>query len=162
MNRALGRISLIVLAGALASGCDSLAYMGYLLAPSGGTKKVPAEFEGLSGRTVAVVIYADQGVLFEYPYARLSLSLKIGAELKDKVKKVAVVDPRRVIKYQDENFRWDAMAKNQLGRELNADCVLFVVLEKYTTREPGSVKRCRVVTSSTQPCGGLRGSTCHA
>jgi len=109
------------------------------MAPSQKPIKVPSEFEGLAGHRVAVVIYADQQVQYEYPYARLNLSSAILGELTQRVKDVTVIDPRRVIRYQIENVHWDTLDKTQLGKDFGADYVLFVVLESYTMREPGSV-----------------------
>ncbi len=122
-------------------GCDSgtLGYMFYLVAPPEKKVKVPAEFDALGGRSVAIVIYVDQGVQYEYPYARLTLSTALAAELKEHVKNVTVVDPRRVITYQVENVYWDTLDKTRLGRDLGADFVLHVVLDEYTMREPGSI-----------------------
>ena len=121
------------------AGCDALGYMFYLGAPLEKKVKVPAEFNALGGRSVAIVVYVDQAVQYEYPYARLTLSTALGAELKTHVENVTVVDPRRVITYQVENIYWDTLDKTRLGRDLGADFVLHVVLDEYTMREPGSI-----------------------
>ncbi len=134
-RKRLSWILLLLLAGSL-GGCH---YIMYVLAPPMPPKKVPAEFKGLTGKRVAIVVYTDQNVQYEYPYARVDLSSVLAVELKKHVKKVTVVPPRRVVQYQDENIHWDSLDKTQLGRELGADSVLFVALDEYTMREPGSV-----------------------
>ncbi|MHC4294947.1 MAG: hypothetical protein ACYSTL_05120 [Planctomycetota bacterium] len=123
----------------LLGGCDALGYMLYQIAPPEKMQKVPAEFDGLAGRSMAIVIYIDQGVQYEYPYARLGLSSVLAAELKNHIENLTVVDPRRVIAYQAENIRWDMRDKTELGRDLGADYVLLVALDEYTMRERGSV-----------------------
>jgi len=125
---------------ALASaGCEQTGYLLYLFAPEGPTKSVEAEFSGLENRRVAVVIYADPRVQYEYPFARLTVATAVGEELRKRVKGVSPVDPARAIKYQDQNAYWESMGKTELAKALGVDHVLLVALVEYTTREPGSV-----------------------
>ena len=144
---AAGWLSLLL----MSAGCDALGYLGYLFAPPSRPIKVQAEYSGLANRTTAIVIFADQSVQYEYPYARVGLSMALSAELKKHVKGITVVDPQRVIKYQDENVRWDSQDKSRLGRALDADMVLYVVLREYQMREPGSINlfRGRITAQAT-------------
>lgn len=142
MNGRMKTLAAMMLAAdllATAGGCNVLGYFGYLVAPAVQTKSVPAEYTGLAGKTVAVVIYADQQVQYEYPYSRLGLTSMLNAELKKHVKDAKVVDPRRIIKHQDENAHWDAGDKAALGKAFGADAVLYVIIDHYAMREPGSV-----------------------
>lgn len=131
-------IVLLLLAGTL-SGCDAAGYLLYVFAPNKRTQTVEAEFGGLAGRSVAIVIYADAAVQYEYPWVRHELAATIASQLKQHVKGVEVVDPLRVIAYQDENIDWNALGKTELGRTLGADHVLSVVLIEYSTRDRGSL-----------------------
>jgi len=116
--------------------------MLHLFAPPRRAMK-EAEFDKLAGHSVVIVVYTDQNVRYEYPYSRLSLSMAVMAELKKRVKNVTVIDPRRVVKYQDENIRWDSMDKTRLGRLFGADFVLYLGVDRYTMREPGSINLLR-------------------
>ena len=139
MGQASTALGLLLICSMQLGGCDLAGYMLYLGAPGDKTEKVPAEYKGLVGKTVAIVIFTDQEVQYEYPYARLNLSAALQAELKNHIKKVSVIDPRRVIKYQDENINWETLEKTKLGQVFGADAVLYVVLDEYRMREPGSV-----------------------
>ena len=131
-----GVVVLIALLGIALNGCHYMAYQFAGLMPP---EKIQAEYDDLQGRTVAIAIYADQAVQYEYPLARLELALVIAAELKNRIKKLSVVEPRRVVQYQDENVHWDTLDKTHLARTFGADVLLLVVLDEFTTREPGSV-----------------------
>jgi hypothetical protein len=122
-----------------AEGCREIGYLGYLVAPEPPAKKVPAEFTGLDHSRVAIVIFTDERVQYEYPYARLTLGSVIRAEMNDRLKGVTVTDPTKVCKYQDEHVHWQEMAKSELAQALGVDYVLDVTLVEYTTREHGSV-----------------------
>jgi hypothetical protein len=135
--RGSGALAMAALLACALAGCDSTKYALYLMAPEDKGKTVEAEYKGLEKKTVAVIIYADQSVMYEYPYARLGLSMRINSELKKRVDKVTVIDPVRVIKYQDQNIRWDTEDKARLAKALGADRLLYVALEEYRLRDAG-------------------------
>jgi hypothetical protein len=120
-------------------GCSGMRYLGYLAAPEPGSKKVPAEFTGLEGRRVAIVIFADQRVQYENPQARLTLGSVVRAKMNEHLKNVSVVDPAKVVRYQDENAHWETLDKAELAKQFGADFVLYITLVEYSTREIGSI-----------------------
>ena len=129
----------LVLLATMLGGCKQFGHFVYLWAGEEHTKEVEPEFTDLAHSTVAVVIYADEQVQYEYPEATLSLSTAIASELNKNVELVQVVDPLDVRAYQHENLSWRGMDKSDLGRKFGADYVLFVALREYGTREPGSL-----------------------
>jgi hypothetical protein len=114
-----------------------MKYMAYLLFGSQG-QEVKAEFDGLSGKTVAVVVYTDQRTQYEYPDLNLTLSSAICGRLKDNVKKIKLIPATRVVHYQDQNIYWPEMDKTELGKALGADYVIYLPLEEFATRVPDS------------------------
>ena len=146
------RLLIAAMAGACAAGgCSGLRFLGYVVAPDGPTKTVQAEFDGLPGSRLAVVIYTDESIDCDYPGTRLEVSLVLAEELRRKIPKVHVVEPRSIIKYQDTNIYWDAMDKTGLGKLFDARYVLLVSLMEFSTREPGSMNlyRGRVVAEAS-------------
>lgn len=129
----------LVLAAGLAGGCDALRQGFYVLWPGAREKTVEAEFKDLPGKTVAVLVFADKAVGYEYPQVRINLSAAIADQLRRNVKNVQVIDPRRTVKYQDENLYWEEMDKTDLGKAFGADYLLYVSLVEFSTREPGSL-----------------------
>ncbi len=138
-------IIILLLLATTAGGCR---YMLYLFAPGAQDKKVEAEFDGFKGSSVAVVIYADVNIQYEYPTAQMELSMLIADQLRKHVENVQVVDPRKVIRYQQENIYWETMSKNRLGEIFDAEYILFVSLMQFTTREPGSINLSRGIISA--------------
>jgi hypothetical protein len=132
------RIGILAALACGAGGCQQGRYLTYLLF-GGDTQDVKAEFNGLSDKTVAVIVFAEKSVQFEYSDVQLSVSARVTGELVKNVKKIKAVDPRRILKYQDENVYWDEKDKTELGKLFGADYVLFIALVEYSTREPGSV-----------------------
>lgn len=144
-------IILLLLLAVSFSGCKPTGYLLYLIAPGSRMTTVDAEFEGLAGNSVAVVVFADPAILCDYPMVRLDLSTVLAAELKKHLKGVTVIDPRRVLKFQDANLYWDAIPKSQLAEQLGAKYMLFISLVEYSSREPGSTNlfRGRIVAETS-------------
>ena len=122
-----------------AGGCGPLRYAGYLAAPELPSKTVPAEFPGLDGHRVAIVIFADERVQYEYPRARLTLPSAIRAEMNAHLKSASVTDPAKVWQYQNDHVNWETLEKSELAKQFSVDYILYVALVEYTTREVGSV-----------------------
>ncbi len=129
----------LLAAVATSGGCSTqmAKYMAYVIA-GGREQDVKAEFDGLSGKTVAVVVYTDLRTQYEYPDLNLTLSSAISGRLKDNVKKITLIPPSRIVRYQDENIYWPEMDKTELGKALGADFIIYVPLEEFATRVPDS------------------------
>ncbi len=125
-------------AGSLA-GCGLARWLTWVVAGGSDTETVEAQFDRLSGSTVAVVVHADHKIRYEYPYAQLELSSVVAEEMRNNIKKITVVDPRKIVRYQAQNVNWNEMQRTKLGKVFNADFVLFITLMEFTTREPGSM-----------------------
>lgn len=121
----------------LTAGCRGARWFMYVLMPWTGEKSVAAEFTGLKNHSVAVVIYADEGTQYQYPYVQLNLGALIANELVNKVKGVTTTDPLNVISYQRQNVRWDEMDRTAIGKALGAQYVLCVTLVEFATVEKG-------------------------
>lgn len=135
------------------SGCGGLRFLAYLFAPSAPRKTVRAEFAGLKGRCVAVVVYADESTRAEYPYpdVRLSVGQQIEARLNEHVKGLTVIDSQRVVRYQNQDPDWPSRERTHLGKVFNADYVLLVSLVRYGMRDPGMLDsyRGRIVAEAS-------------
>jgi len=110
-----------------------------VLNPTPSTETREAEFGGLAGKKVAVVVYADEVIRYDYPAAPLDVSYALAAEMRKRLSGTSLVAPERVAKYQQENVYWDSMDKGKLGATLGADYVLYVTLVEFSTIEPGSL-----------------------
>jgi hypothetical protein len=119
-------------------GCSMAKFLAYAFAPPPADKEVQAEYAGLEGHSLMVVVYADAGTLFEYPRARVEVASSISNLIRANVSNVRIIDPLRVIRWQDENLNWDNTDRTQMGRVFGAQHVLYVALSRFTTREPGS------------------------
>lgn len=103
------------------------------------TKKVAPEFDKLARSRVAVLVWTDQAVLFDYPFARFELctyiSDKLAAEMGQRGLDTVVVDPRDVDSYlqKDIDAQIDPRA---VGSHFDTDYVVYVEVVTFQVRDP--------------------------
>lgn len=137
-------VGLLLLGGLLiVPGCAIFNYLAASLIPDPPPKEVDAEYKGLADRTVAVIVYADDGVQFAHrntPEGMVyQLTCMIRNGLSANIPKCRVVDPRIIVRYQDQHrFDWVSKDRTALGKHFGADYVLYVSLTNFTTTEGGS------------------------
>ena len=122
----------------LLGGCNYLVYPLYLVSPVMPDKTEDAEYKGMPDSTVAVVVFADPAITYDYPNLREQISSVVGYQLSKNVDKVKAVTAERITRFQDLNADWEGMDKTVLGKKLKADFVLNVSVVTFTTLEPGS------------------------
>lgn len=120
----------------LTGGCGPMLYFFW---PFGRTVTIPAEFDGLEDRTVALVVFAGEATQYEYPRAGLDISAMTSVMLGKNVDGVTTVDPMKVTAYQSKNRNWAEMDRTALGKALEADFVMLISLVEFTTVETGYV-----------------------
>jgi hypothetical protein len=102
-------------------------------------KRIPAEFDKLAGSRVAVAVWLDQAVLFDYPHARFELATyisdKLNAELGQRKQIVDLVDPRDVEDFIQKNYS-ARVDPDLIGRKFNADYVIYVEVVRFQFRDP--------------------------
>jgi hypothetical protein len=126
----------------LTCGCGRLMYFFW---PFGRTQTFEAEFDGLESHSVAVVIFAGDQTQYEYPWATLNLSAMISSQLKNRVKDLTIVDPKKITAYQRKNLHWMSMDKTDLGKKLKTNFILHISLIEFSTAEKGTVDTLRGV-----------------
>ena len=102
-------------------------------------KKVAPEFDKLTGRRVAVLVWIDPSTLFDYPHARFELATyvsdKLFAEMSQRELNTDVVDPRDVADFLQKTRGADVNPQ-AVGRALNADYVVFLEILTFQIRDP--------------------------
>lgn len=127
----------------LLGGCNWLSYPMYAVAAIAPEKQIPAEFDKLPKKTVAVVVYSGPQTQLDYQTAQMEISDAVSGELRRRVDGVKVVDAGQVIRYQMENSNWDSLPPEQLCKTFKADYVLYISLIDFGTREAGSAQLAR-------------------
>ncbi|MBK8268599.1 MAG: hypothetical protein IPK83_09985 [Planctomycetes bacterium] len=115
----------------LSSGCQ----LGYFLTDPDATKKVPADYNKIGGRRVAVVVWADRSTLDEYANARRQVARSIIHYMRKNLEKAQFVPETKVNALQTRSgLDWEAMSNGEIAKELGCDMILRIDLLDFTTR----------------------------
>ena len=124
------------------SGCNLLTYPVYIL--FGQTKQsVKAEYRGLTGKKIAIVVAGQPAIEFEQPYARMDLALVSAQAVSDHVKDVTFSDQDRIDRFQRESLDWYSVEISEIARKFDAEVVLYIDLIQFTTAEIDSINLLR-------------------
>lgn len=99
---------------------------------------VPAEFDQLEGKKVAVVCRSLDFSNFHFPNAPKELSRQVSSLLATNVPKIQIVEQRKVDEWMDNNMWEDYL---EVGRALDADVVLGIDLEQFSIYESQTLFR---------------------
>ncbi len=113
----------------LSCGCQ----LAYLFAPDA-TETIQPEYT-IGESSVAVVVWADQSIMDEYPQARTQICRSLSHHMKENLPDTNVVTARLVVRLQsDTSIDWTQMKTNELCEELECQHILRVDLETFSTR----------------------------
>lgn len=143
MPRHAPTLAALVLAAALlpAAGCAVGQLIGGMAASAerAGSKIVKPKYEGLEGKTFAVVIAADRGVQADQPDIVPLMSREVTRRLSDNCGASGVVPADDVLKFQYQRPGWVAMSPGDLAKELGVERLVFVELQDFALNDPGNV-----------------------
>jgi len=129
-------IRTVVACAAMTAGCNLLTPLIFV---GEHKKKVSPEFDKLQNSRVAVLVWMDQVVLFDYPYARFELctyiSDKLAAEMNQRDLGTELVDPRDMDDFLQKNI--DAQIDPKaVARNFDSDYVIYVEVVEFQVRDP--------------------------
>jgi len=127
---------LLLLALPWPAGCSTLLTVAYLVQPN----DVPAEFDGLKGKTVAVVCRPIIELEFSDAGSARELASLVGGQLADSVHRAKVVGQHEVARWIDENAWTDYQT---VGDALDAERVVGIDLEEFRFHEGSTLYRGR-------------------
>lgn len=128
----MGTLGWVLLALCLAgTGCNPQAFEKKKI-------DVQAEYRGLDGQRVAVMVAADSHLLYQYPQAPDIVCRAITAKIAKNVPGVTTTIPDQVMDFQKNNPYWMNMRYGELVRHMDVDKIVLIDLIEYQTHEPGN------------------------
>lgn len=107
----------------------------YFLVDPEAAKKVKPDYGKIGHRKLAVLVWADQATIDEFPHVRRQFCGAVTYHLKKHLEKATFVSPRAVERLQETSgMDWQSMEANEICRELGCELLLRVELFEFTTR----------------------------
>ena len=99
---------------------------------------VPAEYDGLDGKTVAVIVQADYATLVEHPLVVDAVTKNVAARIARNVPGVSVLAPVQVLEWQYRTPQWRALPYGEVARELGVERLVWIDLYEYRLNPVGN------------------------
>jgi hypothetical protein len=156
-----------------AIGCDLARYTYYLIAPRK-TETFHAEYGGLAGKKLAVLVYMDDRVHSDYPAAHRQITQILAGEFlrasqdsdrggRRELEDLELIDYEKVLQFQRAHPLWSAMDRGEIASQLGADYVLLVSIREFSTQDDPNVELYRgnlLATASLYDASKPRGKNC--
>ncbi len=120
-------------------GCAAVGFVAYALEDPNPPIQYEAEYTGLANQTVAVLVSADKGILYQYPMARLEIAEWLTKGIRANVPGAKALDAKQVVDFQNRNIYWDSKPYSQVAKHLKVSRLVLVELTEYRLHEPGNV-----------------------
>jgi hypothetical protein len=126
LRHGIALVLALALAVLPAVGCQSILVTAMYLIKG---NDVDADFDGLKGKKVAVVCRPVVTLQYRDSNAGRDLAQQISLLLQKEVKKIQVIEQRKVTKWTDENT-WEEYS--EVGKAMKADMVVGIDLESFS------------------------------
>ncbi|MFM7052013.1 MAG: hypothetical protein ACKOYN_07785, partial [Planctomycetota bacterium] len=99
---------------------------------------VPAAYDGIEGKTCAVVVNADYATLVEHPDVVGNITANVAVRIAQFVKGASVLPPGEVLQWQYRTPQWRTMPHGEIARELGVERLVYVDLYEYRLNPVGN------------------------
>lgn len=125
----------LLLASALVvTGCSTLGTLAYFVNPN----DIPAEFDELSGKHVAVVCHPVVELQYSDAGSARELAELVGMNIDRNLRRAEVISQQEVARWMDEN---ELVEYTEVGKALDADIVVGIDLEDFRLYEGSTLYR---------------------
>ena len=124
------------------SGCNIVGILGPIsqAAYEAGDTTFPAQYEGLTGKTFAVIVQADMAMRMNEPRAVTQLTNAATRTLANNTAHAGFVPGPRVLEFQFATPRWSTWEPLRLADELTVDRLVVIELLEYRLHEAGNAQ----------------------
>lgn len=141
------------------AGCNILGVGAQVLPPP----TIDAQYKGMRGQSVAVMVWADRGTRIDWPPIRLDLANSIQTLLKPRPTKAGKppkeidefegatfpVLPSSIVRFQENHPEIEGQPITMVAPKLNVTRLIYVEIEDFATRAPGAIDLYRGHASAT-------------
>lgn len=138
--RAAGAAGCLVALTAVLGGCVVTSFLGGAAQNFEYQKKIEVlpRYDGLEGRSVAVIVEANYEIAFDYPNLVRDVTGGLSVRIAKNVPDVTVLAPDLVLRWQWSTPQWNALSFGQMAEALSVDRVVYVEIYEYRLHPPGN------------------------
>jgi hypothetical protein len=103
---------------------------------------VPAAYDRLAGKQVAILVNTNMTMMYEHPYLAERIALGVGYALQDHaddlIPGVKVIDPQHTLRWQYSTPGWPMLSYADTAKTLEAERVILIDVYEYRLHPPGN------------------------
>jgi hypothetical protein len=126
-------MGLVLLAGM--GGCQALGFIAAGL-EEGGSKRVPALYDRLNGKSYAVLVNAPPVIMASDGMRLAEMNVALAETLKDRVKASGYVPGSSSVEFTTNRPSWHLQPMGLIARDLGVDRLIVVEVEEYRLTDP--------------------------
>lgn len=119
-------------------GCQAAGVVANAIGGGDREVQVNAQYAGLAGKSVAVLVAADESMLYRYPHLPRAASQAISAQIAASLPDVTIVTPKQIAEFQARNPYWTTLGYARLIQRLGVQRLVYVDVSEFSTHEPGN------------------------
>ena len=97
-----------------------------------------AQYLGLQQHSVAILVAADENMLYAAPDAPRSIAQILAARLTTKIPGIRLLDPAQLAQFQRKNPYWETLPPADLLHRLGVERLIWIDLAHLSLHEPGN------------------------
>jgi len=144
------------------SGCNLIGWAAYV-APR---PIVHPKYNGLTGQTVGVLVWADRGIQIDWPALPLDTANSIEKKLQDsqakekeKERMYFPVEPASILRYLDDHPEATTQDITQVAPKFGVSRLIYIEIDDFTTKAPASLDLYRGSMTGTLRIVEINGDT---
>lgn len=126
-----------VLLSTTVAGCEAIGFLATNYRENTPVKVEPL-YDGLKGKSYAVVVVADRGIDANYPGLVPVINASINDRLHDEAGASGWIPSQELLGHLYNNPRWTATARSDLVKELGVDRLVVVELQEFRLNDIGN------------------------
>jgi len=121
-------------------GCQAATFIGGAAQNFEYQKQIEVlpKYNGLEGKSFAVIVSADMTTLYENPEMPAQIAAGVTARIERDVPGARKLDPRYVVDWQYRTPQWTTLPYGEIAEHLNVDRVVFVEIFEFRLNPPGN------------------------
>ena len=104
--------------------------------------RIPAAYDRLAGKEVAILVNTNMTMMYEHPYLaeRIALGVARGIQQHDQdlIPGVKVIDPQNTLRWQYSTPGWTMLSYGDVANTLGAERVILIDVYEYRLNPPGN------------------------
>ncbi len=103
-----------------------------------GSHEVETEYEGLKGKSVAVVVNADRRIQSEFPTVVEQITARVNERLSKNGAAKSHSDSTELLSFLYNRPQWATKPLGELAKELKVERIVYIELREFRLHEPGN------------------------